>query len=181
MSIAVSPMTADELFLNHPRERCELVKGELRIMSPAGGEHGWIIIAVSLPLAAFVKEHQLGYVFGAETGFVIERDPDTVRAPDVAFVRAGRFTGRPTKKFVPFAPDLAVEVLSPGDTASEVQEKVEAWLSAGTQAVWLVDPQRQSAAICRAGHDSVISQRVEELSDDVLLPGFRLSVASLLE
>lgn len=181
MSIATRPMTADELFRDPPRERCELLKGELQIMSSAGGEHGWIIVAITSALAVFVKENQLGYVFGAETGFIIERDPGTVRAPDVAYVRTGRFTGRPTPKFIPFAPDLAVEVLSPNDTAAEVQEKVEAWLNAGTQAVWVVDPKRQTALICRQSDNAVISQRVEELSDDSLLPGFRLSVASLFE
>ena len=181
MSIATQQITAEELFGNHPRERCELVRGELHILSPAGGEHGWVVLKVSIPLGTFIESQQSGHVFGAETGFIIARNPDTVRAPDVAFVKAGRFSGKPVKSFVPFAPDLAVEVLSPFDSASEVQAKVEEWLNAGTHAVWVIDPQRESALICRTSQDGVLSLRVEELSDDLLLPGFRLPVKQLFE
>jgi Uma2 family endonuclease len=181
MSTATSITTAEELFQDHPQERCELVRGELRIMSPAGGEHGWIIINVTTPLASFVKEHRLGYVFGAETGFILERNPDTVRAPDVAFLRKDRVKGRPTKKFIPGPPDLAVEVLSPNDTASEVSDKVEAWLKAGCQAVWVVDPQRQTASICHLDGDAIVWQPVDELSFEPLLPGFRLPMRQVFE
>ncbi|MDA1165858.1 MAG: Uma2 family endonuclease [Planctomycetota bacterium] len=117
---------------------------------------------------------------GAETGFIIERDPDTVRAPDVAFVSADRVTdGLPTQ-FFPGAPDLAVEVLSPGDTASEVQEKAEAWLNSGCREVWLIDPRRQSATRLTPAENSIVQRSVETLTTD-LLPGFSLCVADLFK
>lgn len=173
-------MTAESLLANHPKQRCELVQGEIRLMSPAGSEHGWVIVNVTAPLGVFVKEKKLGYIFGAETGFLIERDPDTVRAPDVAFVSAERISDRPPAQFFPGAPDLAVEVLSPGDTASEVQEKAEAWLASGCKEVWLVDPRRKTATKLIPAEDSIVQQSVETLTTD-LLPGFSLAVAQLFE
>ncbi|HEX8353452.1 MAG TPA: Uma2 family endonuclease, partial [Pyrinomonadaceae bacterium] len=117
MTTTLQRSTASELFvMPHDGSRYELVKGELRKMSPSGSEHGAIIINISVLLAQHVKSKKLGVCFGAETGFKIAADPDTVRAPDVAFVRRERIpeSGIP-KKFWPGAPDLAVEVLSPGD------------------------------------------------------------------
>ena len=148
-------------------------------MSPAGAEHGWIIARLTAKLVPFVEEKALGYVFGAETGFVLERDPDTVRAPDVAFVRADRIPTRPTRKFLPFAPDLAVEVISPGDSSSEVSQKAEQWLRSGSDVVWLVDPSRDTAAICVLEEDAFVSRTVTQLTAPDLLPGFSLSVKSL--
>lgn len=124
---------------------------------------------------------RLGFILASGTGFVLERDPDTVRAPDVAFVRRDRISGRPPKKFFPGAPDLAVEVLSPNDTASEVSDKVGAWLKAGCQAVWVVDPQRQTASICRLDGEAIVWQPVEELTLEPLLPGFSLPVRQVFE
>lgn len=173
-------VTAESLFENHPKQRCELIKGEVHLMSPAGSEHGWVVMNVAGPMMVFAKDHKLGYTFGAETGFVIGRDPDTVRAPDVAFVTADRIADRPTAKFFPGPPDLAVEVLSPGDTASEVQEKAEAWLNSGCHEVWLIDPRRKSATRLTPAEGSIIQQSVETLTSD-LLPGFSLAVAELFK
>src|SRR5262245_9042674 len=102
-------------------KRRELVRGQLKTMPPAGQEHGFVYMNLGGPLHQFVKTHRLGIVFGAETGFKIASNPDTVRAPDVAFVRRGRIPpGRIPKAFGSIAPDLAVEVVSPGDTVQEV-------------------------------------------------------------
>jgi len=173
-------MTAEELLDANIKQRCELVKGELRLMSPAGGEHGWVIMNVAAPLDVFVKNNKLGYVFGAETGFIIDRDPDTVRAPDVAFIRTERLEGRISKKFIPGPPDLAVEVISPDDTASEVQEKTEQWLRCGCQEVWLVDPQRNTASRCTLRDAGVLIETVEVLTSN-MLPGFRLPTGELFQ
>jgi Uma2 family endonuclease len=173
-------VTAESLLENHPKQRCELIQGEIRLMSPAGSEHGWVVMNVAGPMMVFVKEEKLGYTFGAETGFVIERDPDTVRAPDVAFVSAERISDRPPAQFFPGAPDLAVEVLSPSDTASEVQEKAEAWLASGCKEVWLVDPRRKTATKLTPAEDSIVQQTVETLTTK-LLPGFTLAVAELFK
>jgi Uma2 family endonuclease len=114
------------------------------------------------------------------SGNWIERNPDTVRAPDVAFVSSDRIEDRPPAKFFPGPPDLAVEVLSPSDTASEVQEKAEAWLNSGCREVWLVDPRRKMATKLTPVEDSIVQQSVETLSID-LLPGFSLAVAELFK
>jgi Uma2 family endonuclease len=180
MSTTARTMTADELLCKPPKERCELVRGELRMMSPANSRHGWVVVNVTVPLASFVRERRLGLVLGAETGFVIGRDPDTVRAPDVSFVRAERIEGELPEKFFAGAPDLAVEVLSPSDSASEVHEKAEDWLRAGCCEVWLVDTRRKTASTCTLSGKSVVRQPVDVLTSD-LLPGFELPVARLFE
>ena len=181
MSTILQHMTADELADTPGLGRCELIRGELVHMSPAGGEHGWTIAKLTAKLVVFVEQHRLGFVFGAETGFVIERDPDTVRAPDVSFVRSGRITTRPTRKFLPFAPDLAVEVISPSDSSTKVSAKAEQWLRCGTTTVWLIDPVRDSAAVCVLEDDVFVLRAVTELADAELLPGFVLPVKSLFE
>jgi len=119
MTVDTRFFTADELLrLPDDGYRYELVRGELRKMSPAGSRHGVVAAAIIGSLAPFVREHSLGKVFTSETGFLIQRDPDTVRAPDCAFVQTERFIDTPG--YFPGAPDLAVEVISPGDSYSEV-------------------------------------------------------------
>lgn len=144
--------------------------------------HGWVVANTALATVPFVKNHDLGYVFAAGTGFLIERDPDTVRAPDLSFVRKSRVTGTPLTiaGFFPGPPDIAVEVLSPGDSASEVQEKTEQWLRASCCEVWLIDPRRKTATVCTLQGDAVVSQSVLQLSTK-WLPGFTLEVATLFE
>ena len=181
MSTTTQVMTAEEL-LKLPRGqfRYELVKGELIKMPPAGFDHGVVIMNLGAPLTQHVKTNQLGVVCGAETGFVIERDPDTVRAPDIAFVRRERLpqTGRP-KAFWPGAPDLAVEVVSPGDTFEEVEEKVAEWLSAGARLVWVVNPKRRTVTVYRSLTEAAILTENDELDGQEIVPGFRCRVAEL--
>lgn len=181
MSTVLQLMTADELFDSAPSGRCELIRGELRTMSPAGGNHGWIVARLSARVTEFVEHHRLGFTFGAETGFVIERDPDTVRAPDLAFVRASRIPVRPGRRFPALAPDLVVEVLSPDDPSSEVSAKAEQWLRCGCQIVWIVDPVRETAAVCVLENDAFVLRAVKILAATELLPGFELPVKSLFE
>jgi Uma2 family endonuclease len=181
MSTTTRPMTADELFMMKTDGfRHELVKGELRTMSPAGSEHGAIIINLTLPLAQHVKAHKLGVVFGAETGFKLAQHPDTVLAPDIAFVSRERIpqTGIP-KTFWSGAPDLAVEVLSPGDTVKEVDEKVGEWLSAGATAVWVVNPKRKSVTVYRSLKDKRTLLEDDELEGQDVVPDFRYPVADI--
>jgi Uma2 family endonuclease len=135
-------ITADEL-LAMPTgmgKRYELVEGELREMSPAGWRHGKVTVRLTTRLDAHVEENDLGVVFGAGTGFRLASDPDTVRAPDISFISKQNLPEQePGDGFWPGAPDLAVEVLSPGDRVGEVDEKTEAWLNAGCAAVWVVN------------------------------------------
>jgi Uma2 family endonuclease len=172
-------ISADQLLLTPGLGRCELLRGEISMMSPAGSEHGHIVIRVTLPLAGYVEQHHLGMVFGAETGFQIERDPDTVRAPDVAFVRAARIGGRLGKGYFPGAPDLAVEVVSPSDRPADVAAKVRDWLAAGCLAVWVVDPETGTVAVHRRGSPVATLTEADDLSGDAVVPGFRLPVAAV--
>jgi Uma2 family endonuclease len=179
MTTTLQRSTANELFeMPDDGFRYELVKGELRKMSPSGSEHGAIIINISVLLAQYVRSKKLGICFGAETGFKIASDPDTVRAPDVAFIRRDRIPeGGIPKKFWPGAPDLAVEVLSPGDTRREVDEKVEDWLEAGAQAVWVLNPKRRSVSVYRSMMDVVRLSGDDELDGGEVVPGFRCKVS----
>lgn len=159
--------------------RYELSKGELLPMTPVGMEHGGVVINIGRLLGAHVTGKRLGLV-GTEIGFRLTRNPDTVRAPDVAFVARERLPkeGVP-KKFAEFPPDLAVEVLSPEDTASEVLRKVEEYLTAGVRLVWVVDPATQTVTVYRSLQDVKILTTEQELDGGEVLPAFRTPVAEL--
>jgi Uma2 family endonuclease len=140
MAVVRRQVSADEL-LHMPDDgfRYELVQGELRRMNPAGNVHGRVAMSFAWRLAQYVDENKLGTVY-AETGFRLATDPDTVRAPDAAFVsRASNEAVGEVEGFWPESPDLAVEVISPGDNYADVEEKVFAWLDAGTKIV-VVNP-----------------------------------------
>src|SRR5258708_5458512 len=143
MSATLSkPMTADELLaMPDDGRRYELVKGELLMAAPPGSEHGEITMNLAAPLHRYAKSKNLGVVYATETGFKLETDPDTVRAPDIAFVRQGLLdqSGR-IPGYLSGAPDLVVEVLSPSDTFGKVEAKVTQWLEAGARMVWVVSP-----------------------------------------
>jgi Uma2 family endonuclease len=178
----VPPLTAEDFFdLNVQDERAELVDGEVLRMSPAGGEHGVVALRIGAWLLMFVERHQLGVVCAAETGFLVGRDPDTVRAPDAAFISLERMgEGRPPKKFWPFAPDLAVEVVSPSERAEQVQERVRDWFAAGARAVWMFFPGTATVHAYRSPSGVRILQRGDLLTGDGdLLPGFSCPVADL--
>jgi Uma2 family endonuclease len=179
MATAESITTAEELFHTPGLGRCELLRGELIMMSPAGSEHGMIALQVGRLLLEFVKSQGLGVVLGAETGFRIAGNPDTVRAPDVAFIQRDRVGGRLPKGFFPGAPDLAVEVLSPDDRAGEVLDKVQDWLNAGSVAVWIVDPKTQTVTVYGADRKAVMLTSCDVLTGGDLLPGFSTPVAEL--
>jgi len=181
MSMTKPLMTADYLLRTPDLGRCELVRGELIQMTPAGSEHGSITINISSSLAFFVSRAGLGRVFSADTGFQIARDPDTVRAPDVSFVAAARLASPLPKGFFPGPPDLAVEVISPDDRDREVMAKVENWLEAGCQAVWLVDPRRSTVRVFHRGVAEQLLGLSDTLSGEPLLPGFRLAVTEIFK
>jgi Uma2 family endonuclease len=175
------PVTADELLMM-PDDgyRHELVKGELIRMSPAGDEHGRIAVRIASRLLVHADTHNLGYVYGADTGFVIEENPDTVRAPDAAFVRRERVEASgPIHNYRRGAPDLAVEVNSPGDTVGEVEGKVAQWLASGTRMVWVVSPKLRSVTLYKSLRDVVTLTEKDHLEGGDVIPGFRLAVAEI--
>ncbi len=178
MSTTLTPMTADDL-LRMPADgmRRELVNGELRIMAPSGSEHVIVASKADRLVGNFVEANGLGLVFGAEGGFRIRSNPDTVRAPDLAFVRRERIpaAGIPTG-YWPGAPDLAVEVISPDDTYAEVEEKVRDWLDAGTEVVWVLNPRTQSLTVYLPGGEARILSATDTLTGEPVLPGFACQV-----
>lgn len=181
MATATQPMTADDL-LRMPANgmRTELIRGELVTMPPAGFEHGSVTVNLTWPMANHVNANDLGKVVAAETGFIVERGPDTVRAPDIGFVSKAKLqrVGIP-KKFFPEAPDAAVEVLSPSDTVDEVDEKVQQWLAAGTLLVWVVNPRQKTVTVYRPNVKPIILTVDDILDGGDVIPGFRLPVRDI--
>lgn len=167
-------------FSKDSSHRYELMKGALQTMSPAGAKHGDIALEIGARIRLHATDQQLGRAFGAETGFLIEQNPDTVRAPDAAFVSQARLqeTGIPTTYF-PGAPDLAVEVVSPGDTAGEVEEKVQMWLAHGASLVWVIHPVTRTVIIYRRDGTAHVLHDGDLLDGEAVLPGFTFSVDRL--
>lgn len=179
MVIQTQLLTADDLWeLSHKvgdQKRLELVRGEIREMVPAGGEHGEVAGDIFALIHAHVRKHRLGRVTAAETGYILSIDPYTVRAPDVGFVSRERTTERLPKGYIPFAPDLAVEVVSPGDTAGEIHEKVLEFLRAGTRLVWVLYPESKTIVVhASEGAHTLTEEDTLEGSD--VLPGFTVPV-----
>jgi len=180
-AIFTKPMTADEL-LAMPDDgyRYELIEGELRRMSPAGDEHGRVGMELAIPLGSHVKQNKLGKLYLAETGFLIKTDPDTVRAPDIAFVRIERIAQEPgVKGYRGGAPDLAVEVVSPGDTVSEVEQKVAEWLEGGARMVWVVSPRLRTVTVYRSLTDIVTLTENDKLDGADVVPSFQMNIAEI--
>lgn len=183
MTIAQTTMTADDLWrMPDDGQRHELIKGELAMKPPAGGGHGDVAMAIGALLATHVRSNRLGKVVAAETGFIITRNPDTVRAPDAAFITKTRIPamGLPSG-FIPFAPDIAIEVLSPSDSQLDVEEKIEQWLAAGTAMVWVANPRNKTIAVHRARRDPHVLREGDLLSGDDVCPGFSIRVAEIFQ
>lgn len=174
-------MTADEL-LRRPDDgfRYALVDGELRRMSPASYQHGRLAMNIASSLAHYVQQHRLGTVVAAETGFLVARNPDTVLAPDAAFVRRERVEAvGDGVGYWPGAPDLAVEIVSRHDLYTEVEEKVGAWLAAGTRLVIVVNPRQRRVTVYRSLHDIAILTEDDTLDGGEVVPGWRMPVREL--
>lgn len=174
--------TADQL-LGHRRSggRYELVEGVLRQMTPAGHVHGRVAANVLTMLTSHVRERRLGVTYAAETGFLLRRSPDTVRAPDASFVTAARLAAidLSSRGYFPGAPDLVVEVISPEDRSIEVDEKTADWLASGCQVVVVLDPQREIAVVHRRNLPSETLRVEDHLTVPDLLPGWAVTVGEL--
>ena len=185
VSAARTQVTAAELpalsaRLSAQGRRTELVRGDLVVMAPAGGRHGQIAHTSALFIGIHVRGRNLGRVFAAETGFLLRRNPDTVRAPDVAFVAAERFGTEETPAgFLELAPDLVVEVVSPGDSPGAVREKVGDWLSAGTRLVCVLYPQTRTVVVHRQGLPAETLSEGDTLSGVPVLSDFTVRVSEL--
>lgn len=160
--------------------RRELVRGEMRTMSPAGSRHGRVACTMAVLLGTHARQSGVGVAYGAETGFVLARDPDTVRAPDAAFVTKARFEAvGDTERYWPGAPDLAVEVVSPDDSFREMQEKALEWVAAGCVAVLVIEPGKRTATVYRSGGEAHVHVEGEPLDLSDAVPGFAVAVGEL--
>ncbi|MEM7330462.1 MAG: Uma2 family endonuclease [Chloroflexota bacterium] len=157
--------------------RGELVRGEFKPMSPASFHHGTIAHKISLLLGMHILQEKSGVMCAAETGFLIAKNPDTVRAPDAAFVTNEKFEKFASEKgFFDGAPDLAVEVISPSETAVEIETKIIEYLEAGTQLVWILYPQTQTITIHQAPNIVKKLANQDMLIGDPLFPNFSVPV-----
>ena len=170
--------SAAQLFSTpHNGNRRELVKGILIVMAPAGSEHGRIASRILTRLSNHVEANNLGETFAAETGFLIETNPDTVRAPDAAFLSYERMsTVDDTSAYLPLAPDLVVEVLSPSDSSSDVEAKVEQWLSAGSPIVLVADPKNETLRVYRSKSEIQVLHSGEVFSSGEVCNDWQLAV-----
>ncbi|HEV3263368.1 MAG TPA: Uma2 family endonuclease [Gemmataceae bacterium] len=158
----------------------ELVRGEIVTMPPPGGRHGVCCLRTGRRLGNFVEENRRGTVTCNDTGFISERDPDTVRGPDVAYWSKERLPEVP-EGYIEIVPDLAVEVVSPSDIFSRIQKKVREYLNRGVRLVWVVDPEGRTVTVYRPLRQATILEENETLSGEDVLPGFSCPVAELFE
>jgi len=187
--VATSPgMTAEQLFgYEIPGKRVELVRGRLVVREAASFRHGAITLRIGIALHHHLVGEQArngwslprGRLATADPGFTLARRPDTVRAPDIAYVSRERHAAPMPDGFPEFAPDLAVEVRSPSDRAGAVVAKVGDWLSAGTAMVWVVDPPRQSVVVYCADGSVTVLGISDALNGEDVLPGFSRLLATL--
>jgi Uma2 family endonuclease len=166
-----------------PDGKVELVRGEPRVREPAGGRHGWVQSNLAALLIPFVNANALGKVFNDGVGFVLNALPRTVRNPDTSFVRAERLSGGdlPTRGFIAMAPDLAVEILSPDESASDLEEKLDDYRATGTPLIWVIDPDRRTVAIISDDEPARWLREGDTLDGGRVIEGFSCPVSSLFE
>ncbi len=171
-------MTADELLhVNIPGKQVELVRGVLVVREPPGIQHGAVMLRLGAMLLRHVDAQDLGLVVVGDPGFQLAMDPDTVRGPDIAFIRRERVPHPAPVGFAAFPPDLVIEIRSPNDRPGDMLGKVGDWLSAGTRLVWVIDPARRLAHVYRS--DGTQST-VDSLDGDDVLPGFSCALDAIL-
>jgi len=175
-------MTADELLVLQPPDKStELVRGRMIVREPPSAMHGRYAAQLCYLLLQHVHPARLGVVFGQDTGFHIASDPDTVLAPDLAFISAERVALIPAVGYAKMVPDLVAEIISPGDRRAAVGRKVTKWLRVGVRVVWVIDPVRTEARICGSDGSERVVPADGELTGDDVLPGFRCPLAAVFE
>ncbi len=165
---------------DYPDARDELVRGQ-RVREPLPRPiHAQVQARLCELLGAHVRAHRLGFV-GGETGFKLERDPDTVRGPDVAFLSRARVGDTIPEHWPEHGPDLAVEIRSPSDRRRGLAEKIGQYFAAGTRLVWVVDPKRRTAVVYHSPDDARVLRVCDALDGEEVVPGFRCEVRDLFE
>lgn len=183
MSITTTKLLTAEEFSLLPatQMRRDLVRGAVVETMPTGFRHGRLAFVFGKKLDNWAEEHAAGVV-GVETGFILDRDPDVVRAPDVFFVRAERLPpGELPETFADFAPDMAVEVVSPSETANEIREKVQDYLATGTALVVVIYPKMRELVAHTPDGLARTYRSGEIFTAPDVLPGFSCVVAELFK
>jgi len=157
----------------------ELLRGEVIVRPPPQNAHGWIQLQIGFLLKLFVKPKKLGWVM-TETGFILERDPDTLLGPDVVYWNIRDQSVRPVK-YSEVAPDLVVEVLSPDDRKKAIREKIKAYVRCGVKLVWVVDPEVRTTTVYAGSMQGTEFDENGTLSGGDVLPGFSCKVAEFFE
>ena len=175
-------MTAEQLAtVDMPGKSLELIRGRLVVREPPFTDHGIVSGNLLYFLSVFVRKNKLGVVCAQDTGFKIESNPDTVRAPDVAYLSKDRASAVNLRSYAAVAPDLAAEVVSASDRRGELLSKVGAWLEAGTRLVWVIDPKRNEARVHRPDGSITIIAKNGVLEGEDVLPGFSCPLSDVLE
>ena len=158
----------------------ELVDGEL-VVRHMGNKSNWVGTNLAKLLGIYLDKHNLGWVFTSEAGYRLDPNrPNTLRKPDVSFVRFGRLPNEePADGYDNLAPDWAIEVVSPGDTVLELEEKIDEYLSAGVRLVWVINPERKVVKVHVQGRPTEEYRSGDELTGGDVMPGFRCSASSL--
>ena len=174
-------VTADELFtMPDTKHGCELVRGKIIKYMPAGNLHGIIALKIGRIVGNFVEENNLGVVVAAETGFIISRNPDTVCAPDAAFIGNEKLAEYGIMEgFFPDAPDLAIEVVSPNDKKRDIEDKVQDYLAAKVKLIWTIYPQKQIVVVHRQSKVVSVLFETDELEGEEVLPNFKFPLEKL--
>ena len=176
-------LTADDLLRLYSKgTRGELVRGVLCKTVSAGLEHGEIAINFGAALLSFVRPRRLGRIIGSDAGIWLERDPDTVREPDVAFISAERLPlDLRVRGYSEVAPDLVVEIASPSDSPREVYDKARMWLSHRVTLAWVVNPDTRTIDVHQTNGPVVTLTEDDTLDGGTVLPGFTLPVREVFE
>ena len=175
-------MTAEQLErVRIPHKSTELVRGRLIVREPPSTYHGIVQAALTGAVVAFVRARELGVVAGQDTGFKIASNPDTVRAPDLAFITRERTSQIEPRGYAALAPDLIAEIVSPDDRPGEVLSKVADWLDAGVRLVWVIDPGRRTAHVHRSDGSVTVIDAAGALDGEDVLPGFVCAVSDVFE
>ena len=184
MSTVTAPakMTAEEFaeWVQRPENAdrwFELVRGEVIELPPPMKIHGRVCMRVGFLLEGYVCQRGFGYVTGNDSGVILERDPDTVRGPDVALYEDARNFEELHPKYGEVPPRLAVEVMSPSDRIGRVMDKVSDYLRNGVPLVWLVDPDMRNVTVCRPDRPPQVVKADQELVAEDVLPGFHCRVS----
>ncbi len=176
-------LTADNLLrLSSEGVRGELIRGVLRETMPSGHQHGRIVINLAILLGNFIRPRKLGSLTASDSGVWLERDPDTVREPDVAYFSAEKIPLEETVVgYAEVAPDLVVEIASPGDSRRELNDRALMWLSFGVGLVWVVHPARRTVDVHRADRPVTILSDADTLDGQDVLAGFTCEVRAVFD